>query len=74
MLARALEIRERAEVDPWLPASSAFMLAKAYEQRGERARAVAAARRAQELFRQIAPRKADVSAMVDAWLAAHPAD
>ncbi len=71
LLERALELRERAKVDPFRRASSAFMLAKAYEQRGERKKAIALAEQAQVLLQGIAPRKADVLTAVETWLAKH---
>ncbi|HWB78761.1 MAG TPA: serine/threonine-protein kinase [Nannocystaceae bacterium] len=71
LLEGALAIRDAKKVDPFRRASSAFMLAKAYDRRGDRVRAIALAERARVLLQGIAPRKAEVLTAVEAWLAAH---
>jgi eukaryotic-like serine/threonine-protein kinase len=66
---RALELRERAKVDPYRRATTNFMLARAYEKRGELERAIEHAGNARDYLRGIAPRHADILEHIEGWLA-----
>ena len=70
-LERALEIRLKVDIDPFYRATTSFMLARAYERRGDDAKALEAAKRARDFLQQIAPRKKDILEHVEAWIAKH---
>jgi tetratricopeptide (TPR) repeat protein len=69
LLEKALELRLAADVDPYLRATTTFMLARAYEKRGDLDAAIAKAEQSRGYLRQIQPRHADILAHVEAWLA-----
>lgn len=72
LLERALVVRDAAKVDPWRRATTRFMLAKSLERRGDRKAALARADEARGLFREIAPRHAEVATALETWVAALP--
>lgn len=68
-LQRALQIRLKADIDPYYRATTSFMLARAYAKRGDDAEALEAAKQARDFLQQIAPRKKDILEHVEAWIA-----
>jgi eukaryotic-like serine/threonine-protein kinase len=69
---RALAIREASKVDPYNRATTNFMLARAYEKRGDLTRARERALRSRDYLREIAPRHANILEVVETWLDQHP--
>ena len=72
MLERALELRERANVDPWRRASTRYAMAKGYERRGDRKGALAQIQHARTLLTGVGPRGAELATAIDTWVAALP--
>jgi tetratricopeptide (TPR) repeat protein len=67
----ALAVRLKVDVDPYLRATTSFMLARAYDKRGDHDDALRSAKAAAGFLREIAPRKADVLTHIEAWITKH---
>lgn len=69
MMEKARATREEAGIDPFKRATTRFMLARAYREKGEHETAEAYAREAVVQLQKIAPRRKDILEHIEAWLA-----